>query len=95
MPLPAVGLARLEDCCYGPRDPVSPGLTRAYRLTRQTSPANNLTDAIHNLGKGGAVSDQEREESTEEEEMSPDSGAAESDAGTDPNGEPLSGYDAD
>jgi len=41
------------------------------------------------------VSDQEREDRPEEEETSPESGAGEADAGTDPDREPLSGYDAD
>jgi hypothetical protein len=41
------------------------------------------------------VSDQEREDRPEEEEMSPESGAAEADDGPDPDREPLSGYDAD
>jgi hypothetical protein len=60
-------------------------------LTRQTLPANNLTDPIGKCGKEAAVSDQEREEGMEEEEMPADSAAAEEDR--DP-GDPLSGYKA-
>ena len=40
------------------------------------------------------MSDQEREEGMEEEEMSSGSDAAETDGGTDPDREPLSGYEA-